>query len=104
MPRPKKLFRVLKHKRTDQKTGKVVGSVNWYIYFHDHLDIQRKVVGTVDKTTTEYIARNLAAIGSLRARNQPLTPELRSFVENQPRKTRDDLLAWGLLDASTNAS
>ena len=103
MARRRNPYSVRKHKRKDKKTNKTIESFNWNIYFRDHFQIERKLTGTSDKSTSEYIARNITAVVNLKSSNQPLTPELRNFIESQPKKLRERLLKWGILDANTNA-
>lgn len=78
-------------------------SRKYHIFFRDHLDIERKLTGTTDKATTEYIAKNIFAIVNIQARGERLTSELRDFIENRPTKLREKLAEWDILDANTNA-
>jgi|GEM_PF-1869192 len=103
MGRPRDQYRINKHPRWDKNTGTLKESLRWNIYFRDHLQIERRIATTPDKSTSEYIAKNIAAIVSLKTSNQPLTPELRKFIESQPSKLRERLNSWGILDANTNA-
>ena len=104
MARPREPYRIAKHKRKDKKTNKTIESLKWNIYFRDHLQIERKFTGTSDKSTTEYIARNITAVVNLKSSNQPLPSDLRDFIESQPEKLREGLFKWGILDANTNAA
>jgi site-specific recombinase XerC len=97
MARPRKPYRVRKHTRKDKKTGERKESFRWNIIFRDHLDIERKLTGTTDESTSEYIARNIIKIVNLKACNQPLTPESRSFIESRPKEFRKKLLEWDIL-------
>ena len=101
MARPRKQYRIDKHLR--RVNGKRVESVNYNIFFRDHLQIEHRIKGTPDKSITEYLAKNLVAIVNHKTANQPLSPALRNFIESQPKKLRENLLAWGILDSNTNA-
>ena len=90
--------------RESYSVRKPTNAASYYIFVRDHLDIKRKIRGKKDKTTTEYIGKNLAAIINLRSTNQPLTSDLRSFIENQPKSLRNKLLEWDIIDSNTNAS
>jgi len=103
MARPRKQYRLFKHLHKDKETGKVKESLNYNLTFRDHLQIEQRLVATPDKSTSEYIAKNITAIVSLKSSNQPLSPELRNFIEGQPKKLREKLLEWGIVDANTNA-
>jgi len=104
MARKRKEYRISKHRRVDKKSGNIKESHKWNIYFRDHLDIERKLAGSSDKSTTDYIARNLIAIVNLRVNNQPLTKEVSDFIENRPKDFRKKLLEWGILDAETDSN
>ena len=104
MARRRNPYSVRKHKRKDKKTNKTIESFNWNIYFRDHLQIERKLTGTSDKQTSEYIAKKVTAIVNLKSSNQPLPSDLRDFIESQPEKLREGLFKWGILDANTNAA
>ncbi len=103
MARPKKPYRLDKHPRRDNNSGKIKYSLKWNIYFRDHLQIERRLPARSDKSTSEYIAKNIVDIVNLKICNQPLTQELWNFVESQPPKLRFRLTKWGILDSSTNA-
>ncbi len=103
MARPRKQYRLFKHLHKNKETGKVKESLNYNLTFRDHLQIERRLVATPDKSTSEYIAKNITAIVSLKSSNQPLSPELRNFIEGQPDKLRKKLLKWNILDANANA-
>ena len=104
MARPRRQYRICKHCRIDKKTGEKKESYKWNIYFIDHLQIERRLSGTPDKSTTEYIAKNIIAIVNQKICSQQLTQELRTFIESQPKKLREQLSDWGILDANTNSS
>lgn len=104
MSRPRKQYVVGKHQRIDKKTGEHKESSNYIIYFNDHLQIKRRLPATTDKSTSEYIANNIIAIVNSKASNQPLAPELRNFIESQPKTLREKLLNWGILDANINSN
>ncbi|MHC4539736.1 MAG: tyrosine-type recombinase/integrase [Planctomycetota bacterium] len=104
MARRRKPYRIRRHRHKDKKTGQIREASRHSIYFDDPLGMERRLTGTRDKTSSEYIARNVVAIVNLRSSNQPLTPEARSFIESQPKKLREKLLLWGILDTDTNAS
>ena len=61
------------------------------------------LTGTSDRSTSEYIGKNIAALVNLKLSNQPLPPELSGFIENNPKKLREQLTQWGVLDSRTNA-
>jgi site-specific recombinase XerC len=103
MSRPRQQYSLRKHRYRDENTGRAKESLKWNIYFRDHLQSERKVTGTPDKSTSEYIARNITAIVNLKASNHPLTAELRDFIESQPQKLRDNLLKWDIFDGNTYA-
>ena len=103
MARPRKQYRICKHRYISKKTGKAKESLKWNVYFRDYLQIERKLTGSSDKSTTEYIAKNVVAIVNCKATNQPLPADLRTFMESQPRKLREQLTGWGILNANTNA-
>ncbi len=100
MSRPRKEYSVRK-KRYTNAAGQKVESKAYYIHFRDHFDIQRKIEGTSDKSTSGYIGKNLSAIVNLRAGNQPLTAELRRFIESRPAAFRKVLMKWRILDEQT---
>ena len=103
MSRPRKPYRIYKETRIEKKTGERKESLRWYLSFRDHLDIKQELTGTPNKSTTEHIAKNIVAIVNMKSANQPLSLELRKFIENQPKKMRKKLADCGILDANTNA-
>jgi integrase len=101
MARPRKPYRICKHRRVNKK-GEIKESIRWNIYFRDHLQTERKVTGTPDKSTTEYLARHIISIVNFRMTKQPLNKEIRDFIDNQP-KLRKKLFEWNIIDADTNS-
>ena len=94
MARPRKLYHIFKNRPT---------SCKWSITLNDHLAIKRTLPGHPDKSTTEHVAKNIAAIVNFKSAGQPLSPELRTFIESQPKEIRDKLVLWGIMDTDTNA-
>jgi site-specific recombinase XerD len=104
MARPRKAYKVNKRRRRGRKTGKIKTSPIWYVAFRDHLGVERTVAGTTDRSTSEDIAKNLAAIVNHKTANQPLPQHLRSFLYNKPSELREQLLSWGIISGETNAA
>jgi len=102
MPRRRDAFTVRRHRRRNRR-GKVVESVCYYVHFHDHLGTERVLKARPEKDASTYMARHLAAAVSHKAAGQPLSADLRAFIENQPTAVRKKLHKWGLLDAGTSA-
>ena len=104
MARPRKEYRIWRHRRIDKKTGKAKESRMCHLVFRDHLHIERELKKVAsDKSTAEYVAKNLLTIVNLKIERRPLTKELRDFIVNRPKEFRKKLLKWGILDAETNS-
>jgi len=101
MGRTRDPYRISKHPRWDN--GKFKESLRWNIYFKDHLQIEHRIAASPDKSTSEYIAKNIVDIVALKESNRPLTAELRKFIESQPSKLRQKLCSWNILDSNTSA-
>ncbi len=101
MARPRESYTIRKHKHRHK--GDLVESRCYYIHLKDHLKIERELTGRPERDTTAYIAKNVSAIISLKAAGQPLSADLRDFIEGQPADLRQRLHDWGVLDAGTSA-
>ncbi|MHC4290563.1 MAG: tyrosine-type recombinase/integrase, partial [Planctomycetota bacterium] len=95
-------YRIFKSKRKNND-GKTVESKCYKIIFRDHLRIERSITAVSDKKASGHIADNIIEIMNLKIRNQSLTPQLQTFLANQPEKLRQKLTEWNILDANTNA-
>lgn len=88
-------MRVFKPKYTDKRTGKIKKCQHWYIGFTDNNDIRRRLPAFTNKRATEQAAEK---IGDILSSGGILSPDLQRWIENIPKKMRNSLVKFGLID------
>jgi integrase len=96
-------MRIFKPRYRD-KSGQWVESKTYRLEFRDHAGIVRQVSALRDKDQSASIGDNIERLVSHRSSREPLPPELSKWLETLPRKTRDRLGSFGLLDATRAAA
>lgn len=80
-------------------------TAHWHISFEDNLGIRRTLKAFTNRQATQRLADNVQRLLDCKASNAPLTDELQKWlVEELPVKMRDELIKFGLLDASQMAA
>jgi integrase len=82
------------------KDGKkiLVETKLWHISFTDNLEVHREIKGFTDRQATQRLADNIQTLLNFKASRQPLSNELREWIEQLPLAIRDELIKFGLLD------
>ena len=81
------------------KAGKRVPIGKYWIKFRDHNQIVRLFAGYTDKKLTERLGYKLEQLVAYRKSSEPLTEELRKFIEGLSSKDKSKLITWGLVSS-----
>lgn len=98
MGRPRKQYRVAKHRRRDPETREIRKSNKYDIFFKDHEGCSRRITGHVERSRSERLAENILALVDAKASNLPPTKDVRDVIQNQPKTIQEKLLDLGILD------
>ncbi len=92
--------------QTTYKTrdGKRRTAAKWYVELPDHRGIRRRLPGFTDKKATASLGRTVEKLAACRASGEPLTAELRKWLEGIPARILQCLARWGLLDGARLAA
>ena len=86
------------------RDGKRRKASRWYVEFRDHRGIVRRLPGFADRKSSEALGRTVEKLAACRGSGDPLTAELRQWVETLPGRIVKPMARWGLLDkAKTTA-
>jgi hypothetical protein len=81
------------------RTGRTKEAAKWYIEFRDHLDTVRRLPAFTSKQASEEMGRNLEKlVAYYKATGGQTDPALTRWLAGLPQKTRERLVAIGLLD------
>ncbi|MEF9437808.1 MAG: site-specific integrase, partial [Candidatus Mariimomonas ferrooxydans] len=86
------------------KDGKTRTARKWYIETRDHLGIIRRFAGSIDKTATEGIGRQIEALVRYKAAGEQPDPQLTQWLEQTPERFRTKLAKIGILDSRRAAA
>src|ERR1043166_2791467 len=90
-------FRVFKTTYKD-KRGRTKEAAKWYVEFKDHLDTVRRLPAFTSKAASEEMGRNLEKLVAYhRSSGGQTDPALTRFLAGLPPRTRERLVAIGLL-------
>ncbi len=82
------------------RTGRKREASRWYVEFKDHLDTVRRLPAFTSKAASEEMGRNLEKLVAYhRATGGQTDPKLSEWLVGLPPRTRDRLVAIGLLDS-----
>jgi integrase len=81
----------------DTVDGVVHQSRRWWLDFHDHQGVRRRLAGTTDRRATEAIGRTIQRLVWCKAAGEPPEPSLISHVGTMPLKLQDSLCCVGLV-------
>lgn len=81
------------------KSGKRVPISKYWIKLRDHNQIVRLFTGYTDKKLTERLVYKLEQLVNYRKSSEPLTEELRKFIEGLNPKDKSKLITWGLVSS-----
>src|SRR6516225_297993 len=90
-------MRVFKTTYKDRK-GRTKEAAAWYVEFRDHLETVRRLPAFVSKAASEELGRNLEKLVAYhKASGGQTDPALTRFLAGLPVRTRERLVAIGLL-------
>src|SRR6516225_7398947 len=90
-------MRVFKTTYKDRK-GRTKEAAAWYVEFRDHLETVRRLPAFVSKAASEEMGRNLEKlVAYYKASGGQTDPALTRFLTDLPARTREKLVAIGLL-------
>jgi len=96
-------MRIYRPSHKDTK-GERVHSKRFWLKFRDHTDTLRLFPGFSDRKLTERLGQQLERLVAYHKTCEPLSDDLRKFVESLSPKDRDKLINWGLIDQRTSSS
>src|SRR5712692_5652837 len=97
-------MRVFKTTYKDRK-GRTKEAPKWYVAFRDHLETVRRLPAFPSKAASEEMGRNLEKlVAYYKASGGQTDPALTRFLIGLPVKTREKLVAIGLLAADRVAT
>ena len=96
-------MRVFKPNRKT-KSGKAKPYEKWYVEFRDHLERIRRLPAYTDKKQSEQLGYKIEKLVACRTNREPLSREMREWLESVPRRVRDKLGRIGVLDGCAVAA
>jgi integrase len=92
-------YRLYKNSYRDRQ-GRTKQSAKWYVEFRDHLETVRRMPAFTSKSASEEVGRNLVKLVDYhRGTGGQTDPALSKWLSGLPAKTREHLVAIGLLSA-----
>ena len=89
-----RLFKTTYRDRRRQKRE----AAKWYVEFRDHAETIRRLPGFTDRVATDETARKIVRLAALRAADEAPDRQLSQWLERTPKRIRECLCQWGLID------
>lgn len=86
------------------RNGRKRESAKWYAEIVDHDERPRRLPGFSDKQQTERLAGKLAKLVEAKLNKETPGRELSAWLETLPRRIREKLAAWGIIESQSVAA